>query len=314
MPRVMPMTATVAPAFTSRYPDIAIIFDNLHAMHDVISDILASPEVPKHRKRAEILLAAQRYRDDTSFAMTRDEWLAMAQAMGAENMGGVASGAILTDLPEPTLPVGATHAEAMRAGGAGHEGHATRQPAPRDSAVTGHEGHGAQRPARRDSAAAAHEGHGAQRPARDTVPAHDHAAMHAAHHPPSPEDSAAVVQVMRRFREALIAGDSPTALALLHDDVRVLESGGIETRDEYATHHLPADMAFLQAIPGSSELVRLDIRENVAWASSRSVQQGTFRDRPVNSRGAELMVLVRTPQGWRIAAVHWSSRTVRPGQ
>jgi len=43
MPRIMPMTAAVAPAFAARYPEAAIIFDNLHSMHDVVSDILANP-------------------------------------------------------------------------------------------------------------------------------------------------------------------------------------------------------------------------------------------------------------------------------
>ncbi|HUF65972.1 MAG TPA: hypothetical protein VMM17_08345, partial [Gemmatimonadaceae bacterium] len=70
MPRVMPMTPAVAPLFTARYPEAAIIFDNLHSMHDVVSDILANPAVPRSQKRAEILLAAERYRDDTSFVMT----------------------------------------------------------------------------------------------------------------------------------------------------------------------------------------------------------------------------------------------------
>jgi ketosteroid isomerase-like protein len=125
-------------------------------------------------------------------------------------------------------------------------------------------------------------------------------------------DSAEIVAVMEQFRSALIAGDSAAAMALLHPEMRVLESGGIETREEYAAHHLPADMAFLQAVPGTQELVRLDVRGDVAWASSRSVQQGAFRDRAINSRGAELMVLVRTAEGWRIAAVHWSSRNLRP--
>ena len=59
LPRVMPMTAAVAPVFAARYPEAAIIFDNLHGMHDVISDILASPEVPRARKREEILTAAR---------------------------------------------------------------------------------------------------------------------------------------------------------------------------------------------------------------------------------------------------------------
>ena len=68
LPRMMPMTAAIAPTFSARYPEIAIIFDNRHSMHGVISDILASPKVPRNRKRAEILVAAARYRDSTSFA------------------------------------------------------------------------------------------------------------------------------------------------------------------------------------------------------------------------------------------------------
>ena len=47
MPTIMPMTAAVAPEFSRRYPEIAIIFDNLHAMHDVISDVLASYKLMK---------------------------------------------------------------------------------------------------------------------------------------------------------------------------------------------------------------------------------------------------------------------------
>ena len=61
-------------------------------MHDVISDILASPTVPRSRKRAEILRAGAAYRDSTSYAMTRDEWRAMSIGMDVEMMGGRASG------------------------------------------------------------------------------------------------------------------------------------------------------------------------------------------------------------------------------
>jgi hypothetical protein len=92
MPQMMPMTAAVAPLFTKRYPEAAIIFDNLHGMHDVISDILASPAVPRSRKRAEILRAGAAYRDSTSYAMTRDEWHKMSIGMGVEMMGGRALG------------------------------------------------------------------------------------------------------------------------------------------------------------------------------------------------------------------------------
>ena len=90
MPAVMPMTPAVAPLFTARYPEAAIIFDNLHSMHDVISDILANPSVPRDRKREEILRAGRRYRDNSSFVTTVDEWREMAAMMGVEKMGGVA--------------------------------------------------------------------------------------------------------------------------------------------------------------------------------------------------------------------------------
>jgi hypothetical protein len=90
MPAVMPMTAAVAPRFAARYPDVAIVFDNLHAMHDVVSDILAFPEVTTRAKRAALLAAAARYRDDSSSVTTREAWLQMSGEMGVDRMGGVA--------------------------------------------------------------------------------------------------------------------------------------------------------------------------------------------------------------------------------
>ena len=89
MPSVMPMTAAVAPRFAERYPEAAIIFDNLHAFHDVVADILASPDVPPSRKRAEVLAAAARYRDGTSSITSVADWRQMSTMMGAAQMGGV---------------------------------------------------------------------------------------------------------------------------------------------------------------------------------------------------------------------------------
>jgi hypothetical protein len=114
MPRVMPMTAGIAPTFAARYPEAAIIFDNLHSMHDVISDILASPDVPRSRKREEILKAAERYRDNTSFVMTVDDWRQMPEHMGLANMGGPAVG-LLPGFPQPTVERGAVMANMQHA-------------------------------------------------------------------------------------------------------------------------------------------------------------------------------------------------------
>ncbi|MBA3671737.1 MAG: hypothetical protein H0W68_06900 [Gemmatimonadaceae bacterium] len=113
MPRVMPMTAAVAPTFAARYQEASIIFDNLHAMHDVVSDILANDVVPHGGKRAAILAAASRYRDDQSFLMPVSEWAGMGAMMGIENMGGPAVG-VLVGWPTPTLAHGSTMVDAMK--------------------------------------------------------------------------------------------------------------------------------------------------------------------------------------------------------
>lgn len=124
-------------------------------------------------------------------------------------------------------------------------------------------------------------------------------------------DSAAVSSVVTAFHAALAAGDSAAALGLLAEDALVLESGGLETRSEYREHHLPADIGFASAVPGIRTPVRVVVLGDVAWVVGTSRTTGTYRDRPVNSAGAELMVLSRESNGWRIRAIHWSSRTVR---
>ena len=124
-------------------------------------------------------------------------------------------------------------------------------------------------------------------------------------------DSIAVLQVVEQYSAALTAGDSAKALSLLTPDAVVLESGGMETRDEYRSHHLSADIAFSSGVPSQRTVRRVQVKGDMAWIASTSTSQGEFRGRAVNSSGAELMVLTRSPDGWRISAIHWSSRARR---
>jgi ketosteroid isomerase-like protein len=124
----------------------------------------------------------------------------------------------------------------------------------------------------------------------------------------SPGDSVAVVATAERFHRALSSGDSAAALTLLTPDAVIVESGRVESRDEHRAHHLPADLAFARAVRSVRQLVRVAVQGDLAWIASRSTTRGEFRGRPVNSAGAELMVLRRTSDGWHIAATHWSSR------
>lgn len=115
------------------------------------------------------------------------------------------------------------------------------------------------------------------------------------------------------FHAALQAGDRRAALALLDEAVVIFESGGAElSRDEYASHHLDGDMAFTRAVK-TQQVDRRDGSDgDVAWVLTRSQATGTWRDRPINVRGTETMLLRRTDSGWHIVHIHWSSRDAGP--
>ena len=134
----------------------------------------------------------------------------------------------------------------------------------------------------------------------------------AAPSPASQDDTAAVARVIDRFRSAMVAGDTATIMSLLEPNAVILESGGIETRAEYQSHHLASDISYAKATKSTRGPMRVAVIGDVAWAASTSTTTGESRGRPVNSAGAELMVLTWTPAGWRISAIHWSSRSLRP--
>ncbi len=129
--------------------------------------------------------------------------------------------------------------------------------------------------------------------------------------PPIVTDSADVAAVVAKFHASLAAGDSSAALALLADDVTILESGGVETKTQYRTGHINGDMSFAKAVPSVRTVTGVRVRGDAAWVTSSSVTQGESNGRQINSTGAELVVLTRDGGAWKIRAVHWSSRARR---
>lgn len=122
-------------------------------------------------------------------------------------------------------------------------------------------------------------------------------------------DSIAVARVVRNFHQALETGDSAKALSLLSTDAVILESGSVESRSEYRSHHLPEDIKFARAVPSKRGELVIRIAGSAAWTAATSIAQGEFNGRAINSAGAESMVLSNSPGGWKIRQIHWSSRT-----
>ncbi len=91
LPSVMPMTSAVAPVFSERHQRAAIIFDNLHMLHDIISDVLASPKVAKADKARVINEVLDEFQNPKTNLVDLVHWRMMADHMGGvDKMGGVA--------------------------------------------------------------------------------------------------------------------------------------------------------------------------------------------------------------------------------
>ena len=125
--------------------------------------------------------------------------------------------------------------------------------------------------------------------------------------PVSAQESPA--DVANRFHDLLAAGDSVGALALMVPEVVIFESGGVEaSREEYRSHHLGSDVQFASSVKREVIDQRTEMLGDYALMLTRTRVSGTFREREINSRGVETLVLRRTADGWRIVHVHWSSR------
>ena len=124
-------------------------------------------------------------------------------------------------------------------------------------------------------------------------------------------DSAAVAAVVQSFHNALESGDSARVMSLLANDASVLESGGIESRGEYRSHHLASDIEFAKSVKSVRGVLSVTVADKAAWTMGTSTTQGEFRGRTINSVGAESMILTKSASGWKIRSIHWSSRTRR---
>ena len=110
------------------------------------------------------------------------------------------------------------------------------------------------------------------------------------------------------YGEALAAGDSTRALGYLHPDLIVYEGGHAETLDEYRSGHLAGDIAFSSAVDFTTARDAVVPGRDFSLYLREYSMNGTYRDRAIDARGVETIVLARTDEGWKIRHIHWSSR------
>jgi len=120
-------------------------------------------------------------------------------------------------------------------------------------------------------------------------------------------DTTEIRITIQQFHEAMSAADSAAVANILADDVRIVEGGNVETKMQYLSHHFHSDVAYLSAMKRDPQTMAISESGGMAWVTSVTRLHGTYRDREIDSKSAESLVLRKSEFGWKIVAIHWSS-------
>lgn len=112
----------------------------------------------------------------------------------------------------------------------------------------------------------------------------------------------APAKTVSAFHQALENGDKAKARSLLADDVLIFEGGVERSADEYANHHMLADMKYLAAVESKTLEHQVSISGEMALSVSRSKTMGNYKDKNVDYEGLETIVLNLSDGKWK----HWS--------
>ena len=125
-------------------------------------------------------------------------------------------------------------------------------------------------------------------------------------------NDADVAAVLESFYGAIKRGDSKAAMSVVAHDALFVESGKLETREQYEKNHLPADIDFEKQVTGKRDPLRITFKDDAAWVIATTTYDGKFEGAPVQFVSAQLMVLSKDADAWKIRSIHWSSRPLEP--
>jgi ketosteroid isomerase-like protein len=127
-----------------------------------------------------------------------------------------------------------------------------------------------------------------------------------------PVFAASPTEVVGEYHAALAKGNTAKALSLLSPAVQIFESGYVEkSKDEYAGHHLPADMAFAKTVNRKVLKGSERIAGDLAVVMQETDTTGTHNGTAVHMIGTETAILEKKDDSWVITHFHWSSRKVK---
>lgn len=129
---------------------------------------------------------------------------------------------------------------------------------------------------------------------------------------PATHTDAEVSAVLESFYGAIKRGDATAAMSVIAQDAMFVESGKLETREQYEKNHLPLDIDFERQITGKRGPLRITFNGDTAWIIATTEYDGKVDGGPVQFASSQLMVLTKEADGWKIRSIHWSSRPLEP--
>jgi uncharacterized membrane protein/ketosteroid isomerase-like protein len=110
------------------------------------------------------------------------------------------------------------------------------------------------------------------------------------------------------FHAAINAGDVVKVNEMLDQSVLIFEGGGVErSAEEYAGHHLKADVAFLMKMTVTLIEHQVQASDNTAISMSRSRLVGKYNDKDIDINTMETIALRKINKQWKIVHIHWSN-------
>ncbi|MEO7916999.1 MAG: nuclear transport factor 2 family protein [Dokdonella sp.] len=109
------------------------------------------------------------------------------------------------------------------------------------------------------------------------------------------------------FHAALQRGDRRGVVTLLAPEVIVTEGGETQSHDEYASHHLAEDIAFLKGAKITPISLRSIPAGDTAVVGSEADIGMMKQGRWTTTRSRELLKLKRQDTTWKIVSIEWQS-------
>jgi mono/diheme cytochrome c family protein/ketosteroid isomerase-like protein len=120
------------------------------------------------------------------------------------------------------------------------------------------------------------------------------------------------VGAAKALHDAMSAGDAARVQSLLDPNVIIMEGGNVErSLQEYAAHHLPADLKFMKGVTYKLERQTGDSSGDLAWVASEATLTGTSDGKPVALASTETLALRNLGGSWKVVHIHWSSKAAK---